>query len=721
MSPPAVPRRRRPPARRSARRAPVARGRAPSSSVPMPRHRFRPCSPARRRPRLWSRGHAQGVEQRGEHAFGGEVLLGQLPRRPTVALVRPDDLLRSRRRLIEGGERHQPFSARQQVADSGVLREHRTAARQVARAAIAQPAAAGVDREVLGDHQLGGRAVNVVAVAPRVAGGRVGISEQPAVLLESPDVGAVGVVDVERDLERGRRPRGQLEEAAELVDAQAVRPAFVLDRAERPAPAGDAREPPAAPRRRPPLRELDRGLDRDPVDSARGDRAVGLADAPADRYVAVVAVEEPGEPEVVPDLHQARVDVEEDPQLGRAEDLLVVEVPHHVEQQRGAAGELDELGARPAGLLAPAVVEQRPAIAEPEPLHHLGEVAQVRRRAEGRGIAAGVDAHSRLQPIDEAHVPAKALEAEQVLEEDPSVSAVPRPLGQCAGDDDRLAHRRGDDRSGSPAQLRSVQSRLKGCSMGTDSSHWTYGLIVVALSVLALNVLAIATARERVSDDDAGAAGPPSLANLGSATSDAPARHRAGWRLVWHDEFNRARCPNERKWGFERGFIRNEELQWYQRDNALCDDGTLVIEAIPEAKPNPNYRPDSDDWRENRASAGYTSASLTSNSSFTYGRFEMLARIDTRQGSWPTFWTLGTAYRREPTAWPQSGEVDIMEYYRNTVLANVCKPKRSECGWDSARQSLAGLGGDAWAHGFHLWAMEWSARKIDLYLDNELV
>jgi beta-glucanase (GH16 family) len=147
----------------------------------------------------------------------------------------------------------------------------------------------------------------------------------------------------------------------------------------------------------------------------------------------------------------------------------------------------------------------------------------------------------------------------------------------------------------------------------------------------------------------------------------------------------------------------------------------LVIEARREITANPNYRPGSADWRESRPFAGYTSASLTSKPSFTYGRFEMFARIDTRRGSWPAFWTLGTAYRREPTAWPQSGEIDIMEYYRKTVLANVCKPKRRECGWDSAVQSLASLGGEAWANKFHLWTMEWSARKVDLYLDNKLV
>jgi beta-glucanase (GH16 family) len=253
-----------------------------------------------------------------------------------------------------------------------------------------------------------------------------------------------------------------------------------------------------------------------------------------------------------------------------------------------------------------------------------------------------------------------------------------------------------------------------------NTAFWHVGAPKPPARPAPLFLLAATLGQEGASDRAVGGEA-PSLANPAGAAGDGPAPQRGGWRLVWNDEFNTARCPQRAKWGFERGFIRNAELQWYQPENASCRDGVLVIEARRETRRNPDYRPDSTDWRKNRPSAGYTSASLTSKPSFTYGRFEMFARIDPRRGSWPAFWTLGTAYRREPTAWPQSGEVDIMEYYRKTVLANVCKPKRKECGWDSATQSLARLGGDAWADEFHLWAMEWSARKIDLYLDDKLV
>jgi len=43
------------------------------------------------------------------------------------------------------------------------------------------------------------------------------------------------------------------------------------------------------------------------------------------------------------------------------------------------------------------------------------------------------------------------------------------------------------------------------------------------------------------------------------------------FELVWADEFDRDGRPDSNKWTYERGFVRNEELQWYRPENARVE------------------------------------------------------------------------------------------------------------------------------------------------------
>jgi beta-glucanase (GH16 family) len=191
------------------------------------------------------------------------------------------------------------------------------------------------------------------------------------------------------------------------------------------------------------------------------------------------------------------------------------------------------------------------------------------------------------------------------------------------------------------------------------------------------------------------------------------------FELVWADEFDRDGRPDSTKWTFERGFVRNEELQWYRPENARVENGHLVIEARRERPPNPAFDSTSRDWRVRRPYAEYTSASLTTRGlhSWHYGRFEMRARIDVRRGLWPAFWTVGDGGR-----WPASGEIDVMEYYDGVLLANVAWADSSgRAKWDSSRRRVSELGGAAWADNYHVWRMDWDEREIRLYVDGLLL
>ena len=208
-----------------------------------------------------------------------------------------------------------------------------------------------------------------------------------------------------------------------------------------------------------------------------------------------------------------------------------------------------------------------------------------------------------------------------------------------------------------------------------------------------------------------------------------------GYALVWNDEFNVHGAPDEAHWVYEEGFIRNREAQLYTRDNIRIADGVLTIEARRERVPNPAFDASApaDDWKRSRSHAEYTSACIKTRGkhAWLYGRFEMRGRIDIRDGMWPAFWTLGTA--RE---WPACGEIDIMEYFKGVLLANVAwgSAKRHAAAWDDVKVPIAEVAktagfvnqageGDpqAWAAAFHVWRMDWDKDMIRLYVDGHLM
>jgi len=141
------------------------------------------------------------------------------------------------------------------------------------------------------------------------------------------------------------------------------------------------------------------------------------------------------------------------------------------------------------------------------------------------------------------------------------------------------------------------------------------------------------------------------IAASAPAAQPPDASERAtGYELVWADEFDKTGRPDPNNWTYEQGFVRNRELQWYQPENARCKDGLLIIEARRERKPNPHYDPAADSWRRSRRHAEYTSACLITRGlhSWTYGRFEMRARIDTRAGMWPAFLPRAALHPAQP-------------------------------------------------------------------------
>lgn len=191
------------------------------------------------------------------------------------------------------------------------------------------------------------------------------------------------------------------------------------------------------------------------------------------------------------------------------------------------------------------------------------------------------------------------------------------------------------------------------------------------------------------------------------------------YRLVWSDEFNQPGRPDPANWVFEHGFVRNKELQWYQEANAFVQDGKLIIEGRKETIPNPDYLAGSPDWRKSRPVAEYTSAAVETRGlhQWLYGRFEVRAKIPAEPGMWPAIWFLGV---QKP--WPSNGEVDLMEFYRDHVLANTAYGVGGGT-WNTVRVPLTEFTDKDkdWTKKFHTWRMDWDETSIKLYLDNRLM
>lgn len=186
----------------------------------------------------------------------------------------------------------------------------------------------------------------------------------------------------------------------------------------------------------------------------------------------------------------------------------------------------------------------------------------------------------------------------------------------------------------------------------------------------------------------------------------APSSSEESWALQWRDEFEGSGLPDSTKWGYEHGFIRNDEKQFYTRrrtENARLEEGHLVITARKE------------DYRD----ASYTSASLHTRGKahWTYGRVEVRAKLPSGRGMWPAIWMLGANI--DEVGWPSCGEIDIMEYVGfapDTIHGHVHTEAFNHVEGTSRGASVEV---EAPAEEFHVYAIEWTPGKIDFFVDDE--
>ena len=191
-------------------------------------------------------------------------------------------------------------------------------------------------------------------------------------------------------------------------------------------------------------------------------------------------------------------------------------------------------------------------------------------------------------------------------------------------------------------------------------------------------------------------------AAIPSSSIDVP----DGYKLVWNDEFDKAGAPSSTEWWYETGGggWGNNELQEYvagSKDGnqlASISDGTLKIKA-------------------QKIGGTVYSIRMNTKQGWTYGWFEAKIKVTDVPGSWPAFWMMPQNFK----AWPDDGEVDIMEYAVSTQGKDKssssihCKSYNHTIGTGKTHvQPVTNAASE-----FHVYACEWTKDGFKFYIDGK--
>jgi len=211
--------------------------------------------------------------------------------------------------------------------------------------------------------------------------------------------------------------------------------------------------------------------------------------------------------------------------------------------------------------------------------------------------------------------------------------------------------------------------------------------------------------------------------NIGNSTRPFEPKFQDEYELVWSDEFRGSGRPDPEKWGFELGYVRNFEEQYYtdRDENIWVENGKLIIEARKEKIKNEAFTSAEDkNWRKRKKFTKYTSASVTTRglAEWKYGKVEVRARLPKGVGAWSAIWMLGA--NLDEVGWIKSGEIDIMEnvgFDPNVVLATVhTEAYNYDKGTERfGKKELADPHNE-----YHNYAIEWTPEKIDFSVDDEI-
>ena len=180
---------------------------------------------------------------------------------------------------------------------------------------------------------------------------------------------------------------------------------------------------------------------------------------------------------------------------------------------------------------------------------------------------------------------------------------------------------------------------------------------------------------------------------------------------IWLDEFD-GKSLDYSKWECEVNSFGggNNELQMYtdRATNIRVEAGKLIIEARKE---NTNIVGTQRD---------YSSARIRTKrrGDWTYGRFDICAKLPKGQGIWPAIWMLPSDEKYG--SWAASGEIDIMEY-KGQEPTKIHTTLHFGGSWPNNRFKTAVYEAKkgSFTDEFHVFSLDWRKGKMVWLIDNE--
>ena len=176
------------------------------------------------------------------------------------------------------------------------------------------------------------------------------------------------------------------------------------------------------------------------------------------------------------------------------------------------------------------------------------------------------------------------------------------------------------------------------------------------------------------------------------------------YKLIWQEDF--ATPINKDIWNLEErdaGWVNNE-LQAYtsRSENLNIDNNYLIITSLKERYKNANY----------------TSGRLNTQNklNWEYGYFEIKAKFDLQQGTWPAIWLLSE--KITSLGWPKCGEIDIMEHVNNEkkIYGSLHSERYNHMLGNNLGNSFKL---DELASEFNIYGLEWTKDFIKWYVNDK--